>query len=152
MASKPVILKYKEFASRVKSVREIRGLSQTAMSNLVDCALPTIQDVEASKMPLPGKSFIALYKEGVDLNWLVGGDADGSKMIRSNKPLTSGAFRTDLFQSIIREIWRTAGQDISSETAGMIAMNLYEIYANRDDLSDLPIMAKNLVDMIRTAR
>lgn len=152
MASKPVVPELKNFASRVVKIRKLRELSQTAMSHLSQCSLPTIQDVEASRMPLPGKSFLALYDEGLDLNWLAGGDVDGAKMLRSNIPLGSGNFRADLFQKVVEEVWKNAGPDISAETAGMIALNLYEIFALSDNLTDLPVRAKSLADMLRTVK
>ena len=154
MAAKEVDPLLNEFAIRFKEIREFKKKSQKEMSIYVNCALPTIQDVEASKMPLPGKSFIKLYNEGFDLNWLVGGGK--LKMLRKDNHVETGQFRPELLKKVVEVLWKEVENEnttgVSPVTVGKTAVMLYEMFAGLDTFDEMPERAKTFMDIIRTVK
>ncbi len=68
--------------TRLKEVRNILGMSQTAIAKAADSSLPSWQGYEAGKNIPGGKVLEALSKMGIDVNWVLTGN--GKMMLDSS--------------------------------------------------------------------
>lgn len=70
-----------ELAKRIRSARELAGLSQGQAAKLMELHRPTISEIEAGRRNVKTdelNTFADLY--GVEVSWLVSGKVDSNKM------------------------------------------------------------------------
>ncbi|ABL01333.1 helix-turn-helix domain-containing protein [Pelobacter propionicus] len=82
--------------TRLKEVRNILGMSQTAIAKAADSSLPSWQGYEAGKNIPGGKVLEALSKMGIDVNWVLTGN--GKMMLDSSN---TTPFREDIKLKVI---------------------------------------------------
>lgn len=74
----------KQLGTRLKEVRNILGMSQTAIAKATESSLPSWQGYEAGKNVPGGKVLEALSRIGIDANWVLTGN--GKMMLDSSNP------------------------------------------------------------------
>ena len=74
-----IILLMTTFPERLKTVRELRGLTCRALSKRIEAADSTVGQLERGDIPNPGaKTVVALARElAVSTDWLLTGEGEG---------------------------------------------------------------------------